>query len=113
VDCFLLLLGFGVGKYRNGVAAITAVVVVVVVAAAAVASSNGGSYVFLMCFFTCCTFKWKSVINKDASTVCRTRKCFFSGGVLLFLSSPACSCFLRYAVVAFDLLYLLLSFMLS
>jgi hypothetical protein len=43
VDCFLLLLGFGVGKYPNGAAAITAAVVVVV---AAVASSNGGGYVF-------------------------------------------------------------------
>jgi hypothetical protein len=42
VDCFLLLLGFGVGKYRNGAGAITAVVIVV----AAVASSNGGGYVF-------------------------------------------------------------------
>jgi len=67
---------------------------------------------FFLHVFTCCTFKWKSVIYKDASTVWRTRECFF-GGFLLFLSSPACSCFLRYAVVAFDLLYLLLSFMLS
>ncbi len=50
---------------------------------------------------------------KEASTVWRTRACFFWGGFFLFLSSPACSCFLRYAVVAFDLLYLLLSFMLS
>jgi hypothetical protein len=48
VDCFLLLLGFGVGKYPNGAAAITAAVVVVV---AAVASSNGGGYVFFTCVY--------------------------------------------------------------
>ncbi len=49
MDCFLLLLGFGVGKYPNGAAAITAVVVVVV--AAAVASSNGGGSVFFTCVY--------------------------------------------------------------
>ncbi len=109
MDCFLLLLGFGVGKYRNGAAAITAVVVVVVVAA--VASSNGGGYVFFRCVYML-HFQVEECYYKDASTVWRTRECFF-GGFLLFFPSPACSCFVRYAVVAFDLLYLLLRFMLS
>ncbi len=76
VDCFLLLLGFGVWKYRNGAAAITAVVVVV---AAAVASSNGGGYAFFRCVYML-HFQVEECYYKDASTVWRTRECFFGGG---------------------------------
>lgn len=81
VDCFLLLLGFGVGKYRNGAAAITAVVVVVVVAA--VASSYGGGYVFLMCFF-----------------IIRTPQRFGERGSVFFWGGFCCSCRLQRAHVS-------------